>query len=84
MDNYDYFGDKGQKLGVSEGKTQNDYLTNENYTITDKPIEYVPRDRLLSRQSFSQNQVVQGQNKSIVLNDGTSDRLIIGYSKNAF
>jgi len=40
--------------------------------------------RLLQRQSFTQQNVVQGYNKQIILNDGTSDRMLIGYSKNGF
>lgn len=84
MENYDYFGDKHSHLNEASGKSLKKHLTNKNYSIDDAPIEYIPRDRLYKRQSFAENQRVEGQNKSIVLNDGEVDRMIIGYSKNSF
>lgn len=74
-----YFGYQNQELELSTSDKSID-----SYHINDLPLQSVTRDRLLSRQTYSQNQIVQGQNKSIVLNDGKTDRLIIGYSKGGF
>lgn len=84
MDGYDYFGFKYQKLQTSDGKELKKLLKEDDYSISYQPIQYVPRDRLYKRQSVSENQRVEGQNKSIVLNDGNVDRMIIGYSKDSF
>jgi hypothetical protein len=84
LDNYDYFGDQHSSLELSKGRPLKKQLTDDNYHIRDVPVQYVPRDRLLSRQALLQNQKIEGQNRSIVLNDGKQDRAIFGYAKNAF
>lgn len=83
-DGYDYFGDKHQSLEISAGKDPKKWLTDKNYSISSAPIQYIPRDRMYKRQSFLQDQRVEGQNRSIILNDGNVDRMIIGYSKDSF
>lgn len=83
-DMYDYFGDQNSRLQLSDGKTLKKQLSDDNYHIDDVPIQYVPRDRLIRRQTYLQNQKVEGQNRSIILNDGKVDRAIFGYSKDSF
>ena len=53
-------------------------------TMGNTPMPEPDWTRLLDRQSYTQPTVVQGFNKQIILNDGVSDRLIIGYSKDGF
>lgn len=84
MDGYDYFGDEHSQLSMPDGKELKKQLSDKDYSIREAPIQYIPRDRLVRRQTYAQDQRVQGQNKSIILNDGSTDRLIIGYSKGAF
>lgn len=83
-DGYDYFSDFGQELELSSGQSLKKTLTNDDYTVSDETLRFTARDRLISRQTYAQNQIVQGQNKSIILNDGKTDRLVIGYQKDAF
>lgn len=83
-DGGNYFGYQGQKLELSTGTAINKSLVSDSFHINDQQMQAATRDRLLSRQSYSQNQVVQGQNKSIILNDGKTDRLVIGYAKGGF
>ncbi len=80
----DYFGDAHQDIELSDGMSPGQTPTNDNYSIQDQPVAFAARERLVPRQTYSQNQVIQGQNKSIVLNDGKTDRLIIGYAQGAF
>lgn len=83
-DGYDYFSDFDQSIEMSMGESLKKTLTYNNYFVPDATLQFAPRDRLITRQTYNQNQVVQGQNRSIILNDGKTDRLIIGYAKGGF
>lgn len=83
-DGYDYWGFKNSKLELSDGKSLKKQLNDDTYHLRDSSIQYIPRDRLVRRQTYLQDQKVQGQNRSIILNDGKTDRAIFGYSKGSF
>ena len=53
-------------------------------TIKDVPIESADQSRMLNRQQYTQQTVIQGTNKAILLNDGVNDRILIGYQKGGF
>ncbi len=54
-------------------------------TIEDVPIvDPNAPGRTLARNQISQFTEVAGKNKTIILNDGDNDRIIIGYSKGGF
>lgn len=83
-DGYDYFGLEDARLDTTDGKTLKKLLKEDDYKLRYKPIQYIPRDRLLKRQSYLETQRVQGENRNIELTDGTHNRLIIGFQKDAF
>lgn len=81
MFGYDYFGDKYSSLKTADGKTNKKQLTDKSLTVRDAPLEYIPRDRLIPRQTYAQQQTVEGKNKNIVMTDSSTglDVLFIGF-----
>lgn len=53
-------------------------------TIDNQPIDEMPYDRVYMRTNVTQPTYVEGENRSIILNDGNNDRILIGYQKNGF
>lgn len=53
-------------------------------TIQNKGIDEMPYERTYSRTTVTQQTLVEGDNKAIVLNDGTNARILIGYQKDGF
>ena len=53
-------------------------------SIKNQPIDEMPYDRVYMRTNVTQPTYVEGENRSIILNDGNNDRILIGYQKNGF
>lgn len=53
-------------------------------TIQNKGIDEMPYERTYSRTTVTQQTLVEGDNKAIILNDGTNTRILIGYQKDGF
>lgn len=77
------FGDQYQSLKTASGKTASKQHRNSFMSLRDAPIEYASRERLIPRQTYAQQQNVEGENKRIVMKDPTTgiDSLLIGFEE---
>jgi hypothetical protein len=53
-------------------------------SIQDKAVQEMNYDRTYGRTNVTQQTLVEGANKAIILNDGVNDRILIGYQKGGF
>jgi hypothetical protein len=84
MDGYDYFSDRNVPLVMSDYEPQGKQFINADYQIADRPIQTIPRDRLVKRQTYSQNSKLDNPNDTITMNNGKNDVIIIGFSEGTF
>lgn len=65
-----------------------DYRTRQDNlefpSIPDVSIDSIDQERSLDRQSYTQQTLIEGTNKAILLSDGTNTRILIGFQKNGF
>lgn len=80
-DSYDYFGDANTPLVMSDYEPLNKKYINQDYQIADRPIQYIPRDRLVQRQTYKQNSKLDNPNNTITMNNGKNDVIIIGFQE---
>jgi len=59
-------------------------VTTDFPTVKDVAIESASQERSLDRQTYTQQDVIQGYNKAIIQNDGQTDRILMGYQKGGF
>lgn len=52
--------------------------------LEDKGIENMDYNRVYNRTNVTQQTLIEGQNKAIILNNGVSHRILIGYQKDGF
>jgi hypothetical protein len=84
QDSYDYFSDRNIPLVMSDYELQGKQFVNSDYQVADRPMQTIPRDRLVKRQTYSQNSKLDNPNETITMNDGTKDLIIIGFQENGF
>ena len=53
-------------------------------SLQDKAVQEMNYDRVYNRTNVTQQTLVEGANKAIILNDGVNDRILIGYQKGGF
>lgn len=68
-----------------DSRTRQDNLKYIDFpSIEDVSIDSIDQERSLDRQAYTQQTLVEGSNKAILLSDGTNTRILIGYQKNGF
>lgn len=82
MEPYDYFSDANIPLVMSDYEPKQ--FINSDYQIADRPMQIVPRDRLVQRQTYKQNSKLDNPNNTITMNNGQNDVITIGFSEGKF
>lgn len=84
MDPYDYFSDMNTPLVMADWNMDSKSGVTEDYKVQDRPVQFIPRDRLVQRQTYSQSNRLDDPNKPIKMNNGVNDQIIIGFAEGKF
>ncbi len=84
MDGYDYFSDQNQPLVMADYEPQGKRFVNADYQVAERPVQFIPRDRLVQRQTYAQATRLDNPNKPIKMNNGQNTQIIIGFAEGKF